>query len=194
MWPAITSKKQTPGVDWNVLLHFHEAKLSELATTPANCGRRKTDLGKSTLLFRLQRKGGTIGLPLIRNSRWLAARCWSVLQHRETLFSFLFFFIPPISAAIPDKWRGGRDGLGGEVGRLLLNALFEPGAPASSSILTCKLAKIKRELLTRMPGISAGGGNSYSTRSLSKEAFPINVLACNVFCSTSVFFIHASTV
>ncbi|KAK1127998.1 hypothetical protein K0M31_003491, partial [Melipona bicolor] len=29
--------------------------------------RRKTDLGKSTLLFRLQRKGGTIGLPLIRN-------------------------------------------------------------------------------------------------------------------------------
>lgn len=91
MWPAITSKKQTPGVDWNVLLHFHEAKLSELATTPANCGRRKTDLGKSTLLFRLQRKGGTIGLPLIRNSRWLAARCWSVLQHRETLFSFLFF-------------------------------------------------------------------------------------------------------
>lgn len=109
-------------------------------------------------------------------------------------FFLFFFFIPPISAAIPDKWRGGRDGLGGEVGRLLLNALFEPGAPASSSILTCKLAKIKRELLTRMPGISAGGGNSYSTRSLSKEAFPINVLACNVFCSTSVFFIHASTV
>lgn len=91
---AITSKKQTHGVGRNVLLHFIYSRGASRAWHSTGASRRKTDLGKSTLLFRLQRKGGTIGLPLIRNqlarlgsarlglAGWLAG--W--LQLRETLF------------------------------------------------------------------------------------------------------------
>ena len=92
----------------------HQA--AEAATA---AGRRKTDLGKSTLLFRFQPKGGTIGLPLIRNSRWLAARrfCSSEIAKR---FPFFLYFrrFPRLS-----RINGGGSREGKSAG-WLLNALY----------------------------------------------------------------------
>lgn len=106
---------------------FYEAKLSELATMPANCApwrrqRRRADVkqisenlpycsafsGKeglsAYLLF-----GTLVGWLVAGRFGWLAAS-----RNAFSPFLFFFFFIPPISAAIPDKWRGDGKEEGGD--------------------------------------------------------------------------------
>lgn len=88
MWVLLRAKSKHAGsVGTFYFILFAGAGRATMLGHTLGASRRKTDLGKSTLLFHLQRKGRTIGLPLIRN-RLACLVGWLVgwLQLREMLF------------------------------------------------------------------------------------------------------------
>lgn len=133
---------------------FYEAKLSELATMPANCApwRRRADVKQiSENLPYCSAFSGKEGLSayLLFGTLvgWLVAGRFGWLAASRNAFSpFLFFFFlfrrfPRLSRINGAETGRGREGKSAGCSLMLYS---EPGAPASSSILTCKLAKIKR--------------------------------------------------